>query len=268
MKLFFTDLDGTLLNRDGIVTKETLEAIHAFTAAGNKFIISSGRSLSSIEGVVARAGLPLEKLTVISYNGSYVYDYPSRKALIEYRIPMADVQHFIDECDAHGQYCHAYTDTTFVARKETKESLFYADSVRIPAQYSKQITAALTKEPFKLLAINLEEKGPLEQLQKDLQVWIKDRYATLFSCDQLLEFIDLRSGKGNAVRTVCEIYGIDPQDAYAAGDAGNDLSMLQAVGHSIAMANATDEIKAIASMITAKDHDHDGLSPILRELSA
>lgn len=267
MKLFFSDLDGTLLNKEGIVTPKTRAAIDAFIAAGNKFIISSGRSMSSIKGVVARAGLSPEQLTVISYNGSYVYDFQTNTSLIERRIPLADVRHFMDVCDAHGIYAHGYTEDSFVARHSCKESLFYQESVQVPALYSEDITAVMKEGPFKLLAIDLDDKEHLLTLQQDLIPWMADRYVTFFSCDQLLEFIDAGSGKGNAICKVCEIYGVDPKDAYAAGDAGNDISMLEAVGHSIAMLNGTDEVKAISSMITGQDHDHDGLASILEALA-
>ena len=46
-----------------------------------------------------------------------------------------------------------------------------------------------------------------------------------------------------------------------------DLSMLSSVGHSIAMKNATDEVKAIASTITERTNDEDGLLDILLSLA-
>ena len=57
----------------------------------------------------------------------------------------------------------------------------------------------------------------------------------------------------HAVRYVCDLYGIPVSEAYAAGDANNDFSMLSAAGNSIAMINGSDEVKAISSIITTKD---------------
>ena len=47
MKLLFTDLDGTLLNRDKRISAEDLEAISRASRQGNITVISTGRSLSS-----------------------------------------------------------------------------------------------------------------------------------------------------------------------------------------------------------------------------
>lgn len=79
--------------------------------------------------------------------------------------------------------------------------------------------------------------------------------------------MDCRSGKGNAVKYVCDLYGIPATDAYAAGDADNDFSMLSAVGHSVAMVNGTAEVKSIASMVTKFDNNHDGLADLLFSLA-
>ena len=56
-------------------------------------------------------------------------------------------------------------------------------------------------------------------------------------------------------------------DAYAAGDANNDFSMLTAVGNSIAMINGSNEVKAVSSIITKEDNNHDGLAEILFHLA-
>ena len=54
MYLFFTDLDGTLLNDEKQITPKTLEAIDAYISAGNKFIITSGRPFNNIREVAKR----------------------------------------------------------------------------------------------------------------------------------------------------------------------------------------------------------------------
>jgi hypothetical protein len=57
-------------------------------------------------------------------------------------------------------------------------------------------------------------------------------------------------------------------DAYAAGDAGNDISMLEAAGTGIAMANASENVKKAADVITDLDNDHDGLADMMEKLLA
>ncbi len=96
---------------------------------------------------------------------------------------------------------------------------------------------------------------------------MEGKLTTVYSASQYLEFVDYRSGKGSAVKYVCDLYHVPASEAYAAGDANNDVSMLSAVGNSIAMINGSTEVKSIASIVTERDNDHDGLADILFSLA-
>ena len=65
--------------------------------------------------------------------------------------------------------------------------------------------------------------------------------------------------KGDAVRGVAAALGVAIEDTYAFGDGINDLSMIVAAGHGIAMGNAVDELKEAAEYVTA-DIDKDGVA--------
>ena len=106
-----------------------------------------------------------------------------------------------------------------------------------------------------------------ELLKEKLAPWMEGKLTTVYSCPEYLEFVDYRSGKGSAVKYICDLYNVPTTEAYAAGDADNDLSMLAAVGNSISMINGTDEVKAITSITTKEDNNHDGLAEILFSLA-
>ena len=65
--------------------------------------------------------------------------------------------------------------------------------------------------------------------------------------------------KGDAVRGVAAALGVSLENTYAFGDGINDLSMLVAAGHGIAMGNAVDELKAAAEFVTT-NIDDDGVA--------
>ena len=72
-----------------------------------------------------------------------------------------------------------------------------------------------------------------------------------------IEIAHTQSTKGNALREVCGLLDIDPAHVMAIGDSGNDLSMLQAAGFSVAMGNAAPHIQAAADAVTLP-YDQDG----------
>ena len=71
--------------------------------------------------------------------------------------------------------------------------------------------------------------------------------------------------KGTALLALCRATGIDPTDAVAIGDSEVDVPMFQVAGHSIAMANATPEVQAAATSVTASA-DEDGVARALTKL--
>ena len=68
---------------------------------------------------------------------------------------------------------------------------------------------------------------------------------------QVVEFIPKGSSKATGIHKLCELLGVDIADTYALGDSVNDLDMLEAVGHGIAMGNGTSAAKDVAEYVTA-----------------
>ena len=64
--------------------------------------------------------------------------------------------------------------------------------------------------------------------------------------DRAVDIIPASGGKGVGVRKTLEYFGFDKSEAMAFGDGNNDIEMLEAVGHGVAMANGSADLKAIA----------------------
>ena len=67
--------------------------------------------------------------------------------------------------------------------------------------------------------------------------------------DRALDIIPASGGKGAGIGKILEYYGFDKAEAVAFGDGNNDIEMLQAVGDAVAMGNASDELKAVATEV-------------------
>lgn len=76
--------------------------------------------------------------------------------------------------------------------------------------------------------------------------------------NRAVDIVPATGGKGEGVRAIADHFGIDPARCAAFGDGANDLEMLQAVGHPIAMGNACDELKAAAQEVCLPV-DQDGI---------
>ena len=123
----------------------------------------------------------------------------------------------------------------------------------------------LREEPVKCLVINYEEKTDLLKMQEWIRTNLTGEVDCFFSCDQYLEVVPKGMSKGEAVKMLCQQLEIPIEDAVAAGDAANDLSMIEMAGIGVAMANGTDEVKAVANYITENDNNHDGIAEVVEK---
>lgn len=264
MKILFTDLDGTLLNNQSMVSENTKSFLDNFIHAGNKLVLSSGRPLNSILEVKELAGLDYPGILIISYNGALIFDCDSKSAILEKRLPLSYVAYLQAQAKSQNLHIQTYTDNEVINTSEDDEIRFYRRRIHLPLILTEDYASFLKKEPFKMLAIHLKDHGRLTDFCDSIADWASDKVQYIFSNDYYLEIFNKDAGKGNAVRYVCNYFNIPRSDTYAAGDAENDISMLEAAGCGIAMLNAADLVKKSADAITVKDNDNDGLAEYMR----
>ena len=80
-----------------------------------------------------------------------------------------------------------------------------------------------------------------------------------------MEYIKKGTGKGDGVKKLASILGIDISDIICVGDERNDISMVTVAGVGVAMANARPELKAVADYVTENDNNHDGIAEVIRK---
>ncbi len=263
MKLFFTDLDGTLLNSECKISSATKAALDKWVAAGNKLILNSGRPLDSILEVKRLGGLDYPGMLIVANNGSLIYDCDTSTVLHRFGIPFEHVQYIMDVARKRGVHCQTYTDTHIVCETENEHLTFYTNRIHLPYILTNDVVSKLSQPPQKLLAIDVNDHQNLEDLRQELLPWAKGKVEMLYSCNELMEFIHYESGKGNAIHTICKMFNVPIEDSLAAGDMNNDMTMIEAAGVGIAMKNATPLLKEMADIVTDEDNDHDGLIEVL-----
>lgn len=266
MKLLFTDLDGTLLNNASQVSPGTRAFLDEFLAAGNRLILSSGRPKDSVLEVKNKAGLSQPGILLSCYNGAQIYDCDSRRTIMTKRLPLSYVSYLQEQAANYDLHIQTYQENAVVSPADDEEIRFYRVRIHLPLVVSPVLTDALTEEPYKMLAASLHDHGKLEAFRLGISDWSKGKIQTIYSNDMYLELFRQDAGKGNALRFLCGHFDVPLSDTYAAGDAQNDISMLQAAGTGIAMCNATDQVKDAADIVTDLDNDQDGLANLMQKL--
>lgn len=264
-KLLFLDLDGTLLNDNGIITEGNRNALEAALAKGHGVVIATGRPLSSALGKAASLGLDKPGCYVIAFNGALIYDFGAQSQVFRCSIPKDVVRKLFDQAKALNLHIQTYDATDVLAEPwyDPKIMAGYCCGMDIVYRIVDNICDALTDEPSKMLAIEEKDFTKLDRLQYFIETEMAEELECFHSNPRFLEIVKAGMNKGIAVKRLCDIIGIDVANAVAAGDAANDLSMIRAAGIGVAMANGTEEIKTNADYITEHDNNHDGIAEIV-----
>ena len=262
-KILFTDLDGTLLNNHSQIDAKMKQALQEMTVKGHYLVLSSGRPLDSILEVKQLAQINFSNIFIIASNGAVIYNCDTKEIVHEIRVSFADVTNVWNFAKKHKVHVQTYTDNSIITASEDEEILFYRQRIHLPLILSDKPCNIMKKPPHKLLLIDLYNHTHIEGIQKLLEQTYGDRLQTVFSNPYYLEVFAKDAGKGNSLRYLCDYLNIPLANSFAAGDAENDLSMLQAAGTAIVMCNGTDEIKKHADIITERSNNECGLAEII-----
>ncbi len=263
----FTDMDGTLLRNDSTISPELRDELRRMTASGHRLILSSGRPLPAITQVLETAGLTdCGNTYIISNNGALIYDWSHHTPLQKLLLAPDTIREIIALADCDGLHIHGYTDTEIVCRRPNEELAFYRRRIHMPLLCVEDIATALPQGCCKLQCISLNNHPALEAFREKLQQIYGDRIRVFFSNANYLEILPAGADKGRALCFLADSFPMPLSHTYAAGDEENDIPMLEAAGTGIAMQNAAPAAKRVATVITEKTNDEDGLLPFVRDL--
>lgn len=263
--ILFTDMDGTLLNSDSNISDSLKYAIDTMIERGHKFVLASGRPINSILERKVNLGFNYPNSYIISYNGGLIYDCESNSIIHMSKLAQDAVREIVKLADEAHIHVHSYTETHIVGYEEDKEIEFYRRRIKMPFMQVSDIAAALPDGALKVQIISLTDKDALKKLAEKINDALGNVAEAFFSNDYYLEVLPKHTDKGTAVRWLTDYLSMPHSHSYAAGDEDNDIPMIKAAGHGIAMQNATEKVKEYADIITVKDNNHDGLLEIINK---
>ena len=262
-RILFTDLDGTLLDDRKKITPGNQAAIDEALEQGHIIVISTGRPLASALIQAKSLGLVKKGCYAISYNGSQIYDIYNEKTVYGKSLPRALAAPLFREAARRNLYIQTYNSTHILTEHDGPELQRYTKVIQVPYRLVPDIGEALTEDPYKLIAIDLKDHQKLLDFQEEVLSVYKDELDSFFSNDAYLEIVPVGVSKGFAVRWMCEFLGIPIENSVAAGDAQNDIAMLEAAHVGAVMCNAMPGIAEHGSYVTEADNNHDGVAEII-----
>lgn len=261
-KVVFLDIDGTLVQRNGLIPDSAKEALRRATENGHEMVICTGRSYTQVEpvlreaaelftGIVCSAGANIRRKGEVIWRGSMSPE--KTRQLVDYFRDNGFSYFLQSETGVYAeQYGLDVIYNTFekkgVPREKVAELFGYTELREHPEDVPHIEKCCYFQCP-----------KPAAEVQADLG----DYYQVVDSSYKITRFCDgeiCKEGvnKATGMAKYLEAAGVPHEDCIAFGDGPNDLEMIDYAALGICMGNGTDNLKALADRVCG-NIDEDGI---------
>ncbi|WP_178197653.1 Cof-type HAD-IIB family hydrolase [Ligilactobacillus sp. Marseille-Q7487] len=282
VQIIASDMDGTMLNDEMVISKFNADAVKHAQAKGVHFIVSSGRAYREIKPLIEAAGFNCPMITM---NGALVLD---ENGNVLSSAPLSDqlAKKIILNLKKKGLYFEVICSKGVCSDDKAKRIENFAEllasiSPETPYKLAVALASArmelmninyvddyfdLTDDPkvdiFKIVAFSQQGPEVLNPIREEL---LKNPSIVVTSSGPgNIEINHINAQKGIALQAYADRLNVPLDNVMAIGDNNNDVSMLKVAGISYAMGNGTQEVKKIAKYI-ADLNTADGVGKAIEE---
>lgn len=268
IKVIIMDVDGTLTNNKKLISEKTKNALIKAQELGAILVLASGRPTSGLMDLAKELKMDENNGLLVSFNGSKVVDCENNKVLFNKTMSVEEgqavlehmkkfnVKPMIDKGDY--MYVNDVFDNTIIYNGEPFNIIQYESRGGKFKLCEKDDLAAFADYPLNKI-LTAGDPEYLQANYKEMMEPFKDSLSCMFTAAFYFEFTAKGIDKAKALDTVLIPMGYKKEEMIAFGDGHNDASMVKYAGIGVAMANAVDDLKAIADEVTLSNEE-DGIA--------
>jgi hypothetical protein len=252
--LVVSDVDGTLLTKDKILTDAARNAVRALHAAGIGFTIVSSRPTIGMGFLIAPLAITLP---VGAFNGSSIVD-AQLKPIEQHLIAPAVAQRSLDVLNEFGVDIWLFSNERWYTKNPDGEYVPHEKlAIKADPTIIKDFKPHLS-EACKIVGAS-SDAALLARCEAAMQQAVGAEATAVRSQTYYLDVTPPGHDKGTFVGNIARRLGISTDAVATIGDMQNDLPMFAKSGISFAMGNATDDVKKRATHVT-DSNEHDGFA--------
>ena len=259
-RLIALDLDGTLTNTDKIITPRTFETLMRAQSLGVRLVLCSGRHPRHCCAGRTIA-TPRQRRFCALVQRRQHHRLATGRLIFDQALDAACLPRLLDFAESRGLPIVTYPADHLLATRN--DSPYLAEESRI-----NQMPVELTTD-FVAEASRIDGGAPkclipgepvvLVELEQEMKEAFGEALSISRSAPFFLEIMAPGVGKDHSLARLLAHLGLSREQLIAFGDGFNDLAMLRFAGMGVAMANAADEVKAVADRVTLSN-DEDGVA--------
>jgi Cof subfamily protein (haloacid dehalogenase superfamily) len=248
--LVVSDVDGTLLTRDKTLTDVAKRAVRRLHEAGIGFTITSSRPTIGMRFLIEPLAITLP---VGAFNGSSIVG-PQLNPIEQHLISASAAQRSLDVLNEFGVDIWLFTNELWLTRRPDGE---YVPHEKRAIRADPTIVTDF--EPCLSAACKIvgssSDAALLQRCEVAMQKALAGQATAVRSQSYYLDVTPPGCDKGTFVEAMAKRQDISTDAVATIGDMQNDLAMFKKSGMSIAMGNATEDVKKLATHVTASNED-------------
>jgi hypothetical protein len=260
IRLFLADVDGALVTKDKVLTEAAQAAVRELDQAGVAFAITSGRPPRGMSMLIEPLGL---RTAIAGFNGGVVVN-PDLSVIESHTLDPATARQTVKLILDQGLDAWVYTETEWLIRDKNAPHVARETwTVKFNAKVVESFTDAHLAHAVKIVGIS-DDLDLVAACEKAAQTTLGARASAARSQPYYLDVTHPQANKGTVVMTLSKLLNISPEQIATMGDMPNDVLMFRKSGFSIAMGNASDEVKAQASAVT-DSNENEGFAKAVKK---
>jgi Cof subfamily protein (haloacid dehalogenase superfamily) len=255
VKLLIADVDGTLVTGAKVLTEGAGRAVERLRQAGVELAITSGRPPRGMAMLVE----PLKLTTPIAAFNGGMFVKPDLTTVLERRtLPLPVAREILEFLLRAGLDVWVYRDTDWFIR--SREAPHVARE-QATVQFEPTVTgdlAAVLDGAVKIVGVS-DDHGLVERAERDLRERVLGHASAARSQPYYLDVTHPDANKGMVVRFDAQALRVSLDQIATIGDMPNDVLMFGVGGVSIAMGNASPDVRRCARYVT-KSNEEEGFA--------
>jgi Cof subfamily protein (haloacid dehalogenase superfamily) len=248
--LVVSDVDGTLLTKEKVLTDRTKAAVQKLHQAGIGFTITSSRPAIGMHFLVE----PLEiTLPVGPFNGSSIVA-PDTTPIEQHLLPASATQRSLEMLADFGIDIWLFTNEQWLTRNPHGE---YVPREKLAIKADPTVIDDFTPYATRACKVVGSTSDPelLIRCEQAMQHELGSQATAIRSQTYYLDVTPPGHNKGTFVQAMAKRLGIATEAVATIGDMQNDVAMFKVSGTSFAMGNASDDVKSHAKRRTASNEE-------------
>jgi Cof subfamily protein (haloacid dehalogenase superfamily) len=251
VKLLLADVDGTLVTQEKKLTDKAIDAVRRLDDAGVIFAITSGRPPRGMAMLIE----PLRLSTPIAaFNGGLLVD--AHMNVIEQRVLPEDlVQPVADVIGSFSLDVWVYRGADwYVPKADGPHVARESWTVKFEPTIMADGLNGLTSDVAKLVGVS-DDTDAVTRATQAVHDKFGDHVTAATSQPYYLDVTHPQANKGAVAQYLAQLYHLSPEEIATIGDMPNDVLMFAHSGLSIAMGNASSDVKRCARRVTTSNED-------------